>query len=59
MKILVDEMPKLNIDCPYCKDNSNYYYEEYKCTWNNVNHYCDIDNCPYFTDKGGVNNETI
>ena len=52
MKILVDEMPKRNAECPYCK-NIDY---EYICSWNNSHHECnDVDDCPYFISKSANN----
>ena len=55
MKILVDEMPKRNAECPYCK-NPN--YDEYICSWNNSRHECnDVDDCPYFISKSENNSK--
>ena len=54
MKILVDEMPKRNAECPYCK-NIDY---EYICFWYNSRYECqDADDCPFFTSKSKNNSE--
>jgi hypothetical protein len=54
MKILVDEMPERNAECPYCK-NIDY---EYICSWNNSSHECqDVDDCPYFISKSENNSK--
>ncbi len=61
MRIVVEQMPEENYQCPYCKDESCMDYKKYTCQYNGSGINCwNVSECPFFISfKDMFENEIV